>query len=162
MVYEDIAFTPDQGCEVASIIDVARLPVAIYSEKPVLKRVTEAMLSGAIDYLQWPITSEALHRTVQYFQRNGAAYSHAAVERAKAADLVSRLSQREADVVKGIVDGQSSKEIGRSLGISHRTVEIYRANAFRKLDAASAADVVRIGLYAGMDVQPSLDERTEA
>ena len=70
---------------------------------------------------------------------------------ALAKNAVERLAPRELQVLKGIVHGYSSKGIARCLGISPRTAEIHRANLMRKLGAGSSADVVRIGIYAGVD-----------
>jgi FixJ family two-component response regulator len=41
------------------------------------------------------------------------------------------------------MDGQTSKEIGKALGISHRTVEIYRVKLMRKYQASGAADLIQ-------------------
>lgn len=68
-----------------------------------------------------------------------------------AVKAVERLSTRELEVLIGLVRGASNKAIGRALGISPRTVEIHRSNLKRKLGAASTADLVRIGIYAGID-----------
>ncbi len=63
-------------------------------------------------------------------------------------DLSSRrpvsaeLTAREREVAAHLMKGLTSKEIGRSLGISHRTVEIYRAHLMRKYKASTAADLV--------------------
>ena len=70
---------------------------------------------------------------------------------ALAKNAVERLTPRELQVLKGIVQGDSSKGIARCLEISPRTVEIHRANLMRKLGAGSSADAVRIGIYAGVD-----------
>jgi len=56
------------------------------------------------------------------------------------------LSGREQRVLERIIEGLRTKEIARSLGLSPRTVEIYRSHIFRKLGARSALDVVRIVL----------------
>jgi DNA-binding CsgD family transcriptional regulator len=65
-------------------------------------------------------------------------------------DLAGRLDQeqapltpREREVLRLALDGLSNKEIGRSLGISHRTVEIHRGRALDKLDASSIPQLVR-------------------
>ncbi|MBN9408415.1 MAG: PAS and helix-turn-helix domain-containing protein [Burkholderiaceae bacterium] len=64
-------------------------------------------------------------------------------------DLSSRrsvkaeLTGREREVAAHLMDGLTSKEIGRALGISHRTVEIYRARLMRKYGATGAADLAR-------------------
>lgn len=63
-------------------------------------------------------------------------------------DLSSRrpvkaeLTAREREVAAHLMDGLTSKEIGRALGISHRTVEIYRARLMRKYKANTTADLV--------------------
>jgi PAS domain S-box-containing protein len=52
------------------------------------------------------------------------------------------LTPREREVAAHVMEGLTSKEIGRALGISHRTVEIYRARLMRKYEASTAADLV--------------------
>ena len=52
------------------------------------------------------------------------------------------LTAREREVAAHLMDGMTSKEIGRALGISHRTVEIYRARLMRKYKASTTADLV--------------------
>lgn len=49
------------------------------------------------------------------------------------------LTEREREVVAGLVRGLTNKQIGQELGISHRTVEIHRARAMRKLGAPTLA-----------------------
>jgi integrase/recombinase XerD len=57
--------------------------------------------------------------------------------------------QPRAEVLKGLVAGQANKQIAFELGISPRTIEIYRANLMTKMKAASLSDVVRMALMAG-------------
>lgn len=52
------------------------------------------------------------------------------------------LTGREREVAARLLEGMTSKEIGRVLGISHRTVEIYRARLMRKYTASTTADLV--------------------
>jgi PAS domain S-box-containing protein len=54
----------------------------------------------------------------------------------------SNLTGREREVAARLLEGMTSKEIGKSLEISHRTVEIYRARLMRKYGASTAADLV--------------------
>jgi RNA polymerase sigma factor (sigma-70 family) len=61
---------------------------------------------------------------------------------------LSRLSAREREVLDLIADGMSSKEIAARLGLSPRTVDVYRANLFDKLEVPSLADLVRFYLRA--------------
>jgi PAS domain S-box-containing protein len=52
------------------------------------------------------------------------------------------LTAREREVAARLLDGMTSKEIGKALDISHRTVEIYRARLMRKYKASTTADLV--------------------
>lgn len=55
----------------------------------------------------------------------------------------AELTAREREVAARLLDGMTSKQIGRALEISHRTVEIYRARLMRKYGASTAADLVQ-------------------
>jgi PAS domain S-box-containing protein len=54
----------------------------------------------------------------------------------------AELTAREREVAASLMDGLTSKQIGRLLAISHRTVEIYRARLMRKYAASTTADLV--------------------
>ena len=56
--------------------------------------------------------------------------------------VTAELTAREREVAAHLMDGLTSKEIGRALLISHRTVEIYRARLMRKYKASTTADLV--------------------
>lgn len=55
-----------------------------------------------------------------------------------------RLTQREREVAKLLYEGFSSKDIARSLAISHRTVHIHRANLLKKYAVANTAELLKI------------------
>ena len=59
---------------------------------------------------------------------------------------LTSLSVREREVLDGLVKGKPNKIIAFDLGISPRTVEIYRANVMRKMEAGSLSDLVRFAL----------------
>jgi two-component system response regulator FixJ len=60
------------------------------------------------------------------------------------------LSNRERQVLEGLVAGKANKVIAFDLGISPRTVEIYRANVMTKISANSLSDLVRMAITAGI------------
>jgi two-component system, LuxR family, response regulator FixJ len=62
---------------------------------------------------------------------------------------LASLSNRERDVLKGLIAGQANKQIAFDLGISPRTIEIYRANVMTRMKAGSLSKVVRMALMAG-------------
>ena len=63
---------------------------------------------------------------------------------------IDSLSDRERQVLDGLVAGKANKVIAYDLGISPRTVEIYRANVMTKMQAASLSELVRMALMAGL------------
>jgi len=54
----------------------------------------------------------------------------------------AELTPREREVAAYLMQGQTSKHIGKTLAISHRTVEVYRARLMRKYKASTTADLV--------------------
>lgn len=62
----------------------------------------------------------------------------------------ARLSPRERQVVFGLVEGLSNKAIARKLGLSPRTIEVYRAHMMTKLHARHLMDVLRVAVAAGV------------
>jgi two-component system response regulator FixJ len=63
---------------------------------------------------------------------------------------LARLTTREQEVLDGLACGYPNKTIAYDLGISARTVEVYRANAMEKLAVNSFADALRIAFAAGL------------
>lgn len=151
-----LAFDDQQGPHVADIIASMEdhgffMPVAMYSTQAGPEQIVAAMLSGALDYLVWPVEGEVLARSLGRLDHSGHALVVKRRKEAAARALVARLSVRETEVLSELVNGSSNKEVGHALGISPRTAEIHRSNILRKLGAASSADALRIGLFAGLD-----------
>jgi two-component system, LuxR family, response regulator FixJ len=65
-------------------------------------------------------------------------------------ECVASLSKRQRQVLLGLVAGHPNKTITFNLGISPRTVEIYRADVMTKMQAKSLSDLVRMALVAGL------------
>jgi two-component system response regulator FixJ len=80
----------------------------------------------------------------------GSAIGKRDAERTEIEQRLNSLSGREREVLLGLVGGQPNKIIAHNLGISPRTVEIYRANVMSKMDAPSLSDLVRMAMIAGV------------
>jgi two-component system response regulator FixJ len=80
--------------------------------------------------------------------KKAAAPTRSLISAARQNDRLSTLSPRERDVLVGLVEGRANKQIAFDLGISPRTVEIYRANLMNKMQADSLSDLVRMALIA--------------
>jgi two-component system response regulator FixJ len=60
------------------------------------------------------------------------------------------LSQRESQVLHGLMNGHTNKEIARQFDLSPRTVEVYRAKLMTKMEAGSISELVRLAIKAGI------------
>lgn len=68
------------------------------------------------------------------------------------AEKIKQLSERELEILKRIVEGNSNAQIGELLHISPRTVDTHRTNIMRKLEVTNVASLVRLALKNGFDV----------
>ncbi|MFW6076897.1 MAG: response regulator FixJ [Hyphomicrobiales bacterium] len=127
------------------------LPVIIITGHGDVPLAVEAMKQGAVDFFEKPFDDEALLGAVRAaFGRKDNDDGRDA-ERRELARRIEALSGRERQVLEGLVAGHPNKIIAFDLGISPRTVEIYRANLMTKMQAASLSDLVRMALIAGRD-----------
>lgn len=127
------------------------LPIAMYSDEPSTIRIVQAMLAGALDYLEWPFDASNVENTFNKIEKESVQHLQRLRKQFEAVGLVATLSERERQVLELLVSGLSTKGIALDLGISPRTVEIHRANVMIKLNARSSSEAVRIGIYAGLD-----------
>jgi two-component system, LuxR family, response regulator FixJ len=126
-------------------IDVPVIVITGHADVPL---AVEAMKFGAIDFLEKPFDDEVLIASVQSALNSRQSESKRHIERVAIESRLDNLSNRERDVLIGLVAGRANKQIAFDLGISPRTVEIYRANLMDKMKAASLSDLVRMALIA--------------
>jgi two-component system response regulator FixJ len=127
-------------------------PVIVITGHGDVPLAVEAMKSGAADFLEKPFDDEALLASVRAALRQRDADEKRNAERAEIERRLAGLSQRERDVLSGLIAGRANKQIAYDLGISPRTVEIYRANLMNKMQAGSLSELVRMALVAGIAV----------
>ena len=128
-------------------------PIIVITGHGDVPLAVEAMKAGAFDFIEKPFKDDTILAAIERALRTGA--KPAADPQAGAAQLQMReridaLSDRERQVLQLLVAGNSNKEIARDLGISPRTVEVYRANVMSKMQAASLSELVRMALTAGL------------
>ena len=124
------------------------VPVIVITGHGDIPLAVEAMRIGAIDFLEKPFDDEVLIASVKAALRQKEGEVKRRGERAGIESLLAALSNRERDVLGGLVAGRANKQIAFDLGISPRTVEIYRANLMSKMHAGSLSDLVRMALIA--------------
>jgi two-component system response regulator FixJ len=126
------------------------VPVIVITGHGDVPLAVEAMKYGAADFMEKPFDDEALLTAVNAALSRLGSDEKREADRAAIGDKLATLSNRERQVLEGLVAGLPNKTIAFDLGISPRTVEIYRANVMTKMEAASLSDLVRMTLIAGV------------
>jgi two-component system response regulator FixJ len=124
-------------------------PVVMITGHADVPLAVEAMKAGVADFIEKPFDDEVLLAAVRAALDRSAGIQR---EEAEAAGIQSRLAQlsaRERQVLDGLVAGRANKVIAWDLGISPRTVEVYRANVMTKMQAGSLSELVRMTLRSG-------------
>jgi two-component system, LuxR family, response regulator FixJ len=119
-------------------------PIILITGHGDVPMATQALKAGAFDFIQKPIDDEVLLTSIaQGLQRASDAQTRAARHR----DIVRRfgnLTAREREVMNLVVAGAPNKAVAANLGISPRTVEVYRKRVMEKMEARTLPDLVRL------------------
>jgi two-component system, LuxR family, response regulator FixJ len=126
----------------------ASSPVILMTGHGDVPMAVDAMKLGAVDFLEKPFDDALLASIRTALNRQEQEGSDEA-ERQQLLERMAALSKRERQVLNGLLQGQPNKIIAFDLGISSRTVEIYRANVMTKMQANTLSELVRMGLVAG-------------
>jgi two-component system response regulator FixJ len=126
------------------------IPVIVITGHGDISLAVEAMKIGAVDFLEKPFDDDTLLDAVRGSLTRTAGTAQRNAELTEIHDRLAALSNRERQVLEGLVAGKANKMIAFDLGISPRTVEIYRANLMTKMAANSLSDLVRMAMMAGI------------
>ncbi|MGO9446070.1 MAG: response regulator transcription factor, partial [Thiobacillaceae bacterium] len=113
----------------------------------------QAMRDGALDYIEKPFHPQFLLDRIHTCLKLDEEISGRSFRRQQARNRVKRLSPREYEIAKLIVEGMPSKRIAASFQISEKTVDVHRHNIFKKVSIRSVAELVPLW----MDAQPEID-----
>jgi two-component system, LuxR family, response regulator FixJ len=124
------------------------MPIVILTGHGDVDVAVKAMRAGAVNFIEKPYEKETLLHAIEE--------AHARLDRSHDKDMkaneaqvrLASLTGRERDVLNGLVQGYPNKTIAYDLGISPRTVEIYRANMMEKLRVRSLSEALRIAFIA--------------
>jgi two-component system, LuxR family, response regulator FixJ len=120
------------------------LPAIVVTGHGDVPLAVEAMKAGAVDFIEKPFEQEAILGAVQAaLNRAGGGGDGPAIEA-----RLGTLSERERQVLDGLIAGHPNKTIAYDLGISPRTVEVYRANLMAKMAARSLSELIRMAILA--------------
>jgi two-component system response regulator FixJ len=142
----DVRMPVIDGVELQRRLTALNLPIEViiltgHADVPTAVRTLRA---GAANFLEKPVETKLLLKAVgdalQALDPSGADPGIAQ----RAGEKVAALSPREREVLGGLAAGKQNKTIAIDLGISHRTVEVYRANIMEKLEASNLSEVLYI------------------
>jgi two-component system, LuxR family, response regulator FixJ len=122
------------------------LPVIVMTGHADVALAVQAMKEGASDFIEKPFDDQVLIDAIRSAleNRNQAGATHP--QSPEIHGRLATLSERERQVLDGLVSGLPNKTIAYDLGISPRTVEIHRANVMSKMAAGSLSHLVRMAL----------------
>ena len=133
----------------------AMLPAIVVTGHGDVQMAVEAMKNGALDFIEKPFSDETLIESIRRAVDMATSILDADAAEAKIRERIASLSERELQVMKGVVLGQPNKTIAFELGISPRTVEVYRAGLMAKMQARSLPELVRMVMGLDLDATPT-------
>lgn len=119
------------------------LPAIVVTGHGDVQMAVEAMKNGALDFIEKPFSDEVLISSIRRAVDQAATQIDQGQVEARTRERLATLSERELQVLRGVVQGKPNKVVAIDLGISPRTVEVYRANVMAKMQAKSLAELVR-------------------
>ncbi|WP_375779311.1 response regulator FixJ [Bradyrhizobium sp. ma5] len=125
-------------------------PVILITGHGDVSLAVEAMKAGAVDFIEKPFQDEGLLRAINSALEAQPAKAADDAVKQQAEARLANLSSRERDVLQGLLAGKINKVIAHDLGISPRTVDVYRANLMAKTNVRSMSELMRIAITAGL------------
>ena len=125
------------------------LPAIVITGHANVPMAVEAMKNGALDFIEKPFSDEALLQSIRHVVSLAAANARNEETVASTRKRLATLSERERQVLSGVVAGQANKTIAFELGISPRTVEVHRLGLMGKMQARGLAELIRMVMDAG-------------
>ncbi|HEY9011615.1 MAG TPA: response regulator FixJ [Devosia sp.] len=122
----------------------AMLPTIVVTGHGDVQMAVEAMKSGAMDFIEKPFDKERIIESIRRAADSAGAQFELEQSRSRTQEAIKSLSERERQVLDGVVTGQPNKVIAFELGISPRTVEGYRATLMAKMQAKNLAELIRM------------------
>jgi len=119
----------------------ARIPIIFLTAYGTVRDTVSAIKAGAFDFLEKPCSEQILLETLHEAINSWDCVCQAEQASAEAQSHYRSLSPREKEIMGLIATGKSSKQIGRLLTISPRTVDAHRARLMMKMQASSIAEL---------------------
>jgi len=149
-IVTDVRMPEMNGIELVRRLKAAGAPhpVIVITGHADVPLAIEAMKAGVVDFLEKPFDDEALLAAIRRALDLRAKAGPGDADQVAVQKRLDSLSTREREVLDGLVAGRANKVIAYDLGISPRTVEVYRANVMTKMEVRSLSELVRITVLA--------------
>lgn len=149
-IVTDVRMPGRSGMELLAALKASHVctPVIMMTGHGDIPLAVEAMRAGAIDFIEKPFDDSRLLAALETARAIASDQDALRARRGEVEKRIATLSGREKDVLAGLVAGRANKVIAHDLGISPRTVEVYRANVMTKMKATSLSELVRMALLA--------------
>lgn len=120
------------------------IPIIMMTGHGDVELCRRAFLNGAVEFLLKPIDEQQLIDALQKAVRQHIQSREKLAVTQQARELLDKLSPREKEVLQGMLEGLSSKQVAKELGLSPRTVETHRSHIMEKLEVSSLAQLIRL------------------
>ena len=125
-------------------------PVILLTAHGDVDMAMQAVRSGAFDFIEKPFNQDRLLPAIMDALTLAAERNEASEHLFALRERYEALTERQRETMILLVRGYANKQIAAELGISSRTVEVYRAWAMTKMGAKSLAHLVRMGIELGL------------
>lgn len=129
------------------------LPVIVVTAHGDVAMARQALRAGAVDFLEKPIDDQALLSSIALAMASDHKLRRDAEAAAGFEQRLSTLTGRERQVLERVIEGEHTREIAQALGLSPRTVEVYKARMMEKLQVKRLPDLMRLALGASRPAQ---------
>jgi RNA polymerase sigma factor (sigma-70 family) len=148
VVLLDLRLPGLSGAQVQAELAARKLPwsIVMLTAHGDAASARNALKAGASDFIEKPIQEPVLLAALEHGMMQQRAAESDAVRRADLERRLARLTPREREVLAMIVEGRHNREVAQVLGISPRTVEVYKARVMDKLDVERLPDLIRLTL----------------
>lgn len=121
-------------------------PIIVLTGHADVALAVEAMQAGVSEFLEKPFDDELLLRALRRALARELESAGDQAERSVTETRLAKLTAREREVFDAIVAGESNTMAAQKLGVSPRTIEIYRANVMQKMEADNLSALVRMAM----------------
>ena len=149
----DLRLPGMNGLEVQAALQSRNLrwPVIVLTAHGDASSARNALKAGAYDFIEKPLDDTVLISALTRAAADAEAAEAKTASRLETQRRLARLTGRERQVLQMVVEGHHNREIAHKLGLSPRTVEVYKARLMDKLDVDRLADLIRLSLEAPLD-----------